>query len=272
VLYKFVFLILLLFYGCNPPTTVQFSDVTESLGLDALISAYGLSLGDWNGDQCLDLFVASHHKPSHFFENDCQGKFIDRIEQFGTEVTYRLNREGGPRQDRVFLAPGLAVKREFRLNHETFLFYRPPRSRTSRPAYYIWRDLKTMVWHVRWLGEGANFAGMITWGVSAHVTTFGFKDVDRIRTSANSLDFSSAVAAEEEKGVDIRISPFLRSDVTITFDLRINGEYAREDIYIGAIGAHPWGDRFSLGAFDSLWIKPSYRPGSDLGYFLWRTP
>ncbi len=269
-----IILILLLSSNCRSRgSSIHFSDVTESLGLDVLVSAHGISLGDWNGDQCLDIFVPSHGRlPSHLFENNCQGKFIDRIEQFGTEVTYRLYRQGGSHEEKIFLSPFLAVENKFRLNHETFLFHPPAMSRRSQPSYYIWRDLNTMAWHVRWAGERGDFAGTITWSIPAKVKTYGFNNPDRIRTSAHSLDFSSTIDSGEEKGVDILRSSFIRSDVTITFDLRINGRHSRKDIYIGSIGAHPWDDRFSLGRFKPLWIRPSYQPGLDIGYFLWRTP
>jgi hypothetical protein len=129
-----------------------------------------------------------------------------------------------------------------------------------------------MAWHVRWAGEAERFTGTITWGIPAHVKTVGFRDTDRLRTSVRSLDFSSTVTSGTEKGVDILPSSFMRYDTTITFDIRVNGRYATEDVCIGDIGAHPWHDRFSLGAFSPLWVKPSYRPGWDVGYFLWRTP
>jgi hypothetical protein len=256
---------------CLTTHNVKFFDVTEAVGLDVLVSAYGLSLGDWNNDQCLDLFIPSHGLPSHLFENDCQGKFIDRIEQFGTTVTYRLSWEDRRRPDRVFLAPSFSVKNVLTVDHETFLFHEPPRQQTSRPSYFIWRDLKTMAWHIRWSGANSYFTGNITWSLPAKVKTYGFEKADRIRSTSRSLNFASAANSCQEKGVSIFKSPFLRSDATVTFDLKINGEACKEDIYVGGIGANPWNERFSLGHFRPLWVKPLYEPGSDIGYFLWRT-
>ena len=234
-------LLILLMCGCNPPQHgLQFFEVTESIGLDAWVSAYGLSLGDWNGDQCLDLFIASHGRPTHLFENDCHGHFIDRIEHFGTEVTYRLHSTDESRQEKIFLSPSLAVENGFRINHETFLFHPPAWSTCPPPAYHIWRDLKTMAWHLRWRGEGEQFHGTIAWGIPARVQAAGFQAPDRMRASARSLDFSSTGTAGAPKGIDIHFSPFLlRYDTVISFDLQVKGQYAKDSVCIGSIGAHP---------------------------------
>ena len=251
---------------------MRFSEVTASAGLKALVSAYGLSLGDWNGDQCLDLFVGSHGGPSHLFEGDCEGRFIDRIEQFGTDISYHLSRDGAPPSEGVFLAPSLMVDHDFRVNHETFLFHAPRRPSPPHAAYFIWRDFQTMAWRIRWGGEQGAFTGTITWSLPATVKSHGFTAVDTIQSSAHSLVFASQSLSGEEKGVDILISPFLRADLTLTFDVQVNGEYVKEAVYIGGVGAHPWQERFSLGAFSPLWVQPSYHAGADVGYFLWTTP
>ena len=62
---------------------LQFTDVTESSGIDAREYGMGVAAGDFTNDGCIDLYL-THFGPNQLFHNDCDGTFTDVSRTSGT--------------------------------------------------------------------------------------------------------------------------------------------------------------------------------------------
>ena len=65
------------------PVEPRFSDVSESAGIARVSQAYDATVGDYDADGDLDVFVGGHGMPAALFRNDGTGKFADVIAQSG---------------------------------------------------------------------------------------------------------------------------------------------------------------------------------------------
>lgn len=69
----------------------RFTDVSEAAGIYAGVEGFGLGVvaSDFNGDGCLDLYVANDFQENDFlYQNDCRGHFVER----GTAATSHTSR------------------------------------------------------------------------------------------------------------------------------------------------------------------------------------
>jgi len=140
------------------------------------------------------------------------------------------------------------------------------------PGFRIWRDPRASIWRLRWRGERGRFSGSISWDQPAEAVAHGFSDGDTLRTSDNRVEFETDATDGSEKGLDIATPSISHAPLGLTFDLKIDGKSARAQTYVSKLGARPWSMPFSLGAFKPLWVKPRYRAGEDVGYYLWTDP
>ena len=56
---------------------VSFEDVSEQAGFSGFTESWGASIGDMNGDNCLDIFVQGHRDYPRVYRNTCTGVFED---------------------------------------------------------------------------------------------------------------------------------------------------------------------------------------------------
>lgn len=56
---------------------IQFQDVSAQVSLTGSTESWGASVGDFNGDNCPDLYVNGHRDYPRFYRNTCDGSFDD---------------------------------------------------------------------------------------------------------------------------------------------------------------------------------------------------
>ena len=70
-------------------TNGKFNDITKKSGLLNPIFGLGLVISDINLDGLLDIYVASdYYIPDALYENQGNGKFIDKIKQYTSQISY----------------------------------------------------------------------------------------------------------------------------------------------------------------------------------------
>jgi hypothetical protein len=70
--------LLLLISGRADCADLQFIDKTDEAGLSYPLSqSYGLSWGDFNGDDLVDLHIRNHGNPPSLYQNLGNGTFLD---------------------------------------------------------------------------------------------------------------------------------------------------------------------------------------------------
>ena len=72
---------LVLLFGTLPNAAlaaIQFDEVSAAAKLDFRGESYGASWGDFNGDNCPDLFSNHHRMSTILWENNCDGTFSNK--------------------------------------------------------------------------------------------------------------------------------------------------------------------------------------------------
>src|SRR5262245_2353838 len=67
------------------PVEPRFTDVSEAAGIARVSQAYDATLGDYDGDGDVDVFVGGHGMPAALFRNDGNGHFSDVVAASGIE-------------------------------------------------------------------------------------------------------------------------------------------------------------------------------------------
>lgn len=68
----------------DPDVGIRFTDVTEEAGLNVPMVGMGVASADWNSDGFPDVYIACVGR-NYFFENQGNGKFVERAEELGLE-------------------------------------------------------------------------------------------------------------------------------------------------------------------------------------------
>ena len=141
-------------------------------------------------------------------------------------------------------------------------------------GYYIWSDGNSL-WHLRWNSDGVyrNFLGTIS-------TTVPYISAAAVKTEAADLihpvsdtriDFN-AYASNGQDGIDI-VAGY---NGLIVLDLAIDGIERNDRVFVGSGSFIPTSLPLPLQAYIPVPVvqtgKPTYRPGYDLGFYIWQDP
>jgi hypothetical protein len=138
---------------------------------------------------------------------------------------------------------------------------------------YATVDMFSGAWNLTWSSDGAErrFQGQIrTTGIFRSIVPL-FPDRGKyVFEKGNTLSFTDA-GQTGDSGFAFTTAPY---EAEVTFYLMIDGEPSPQSIALGARRSRPTGMPFTLeGApsSDLAFERPSYEPGGEVGFFLWRT-
>jgi hypothetical protein len=150
---------------------------------------------------------------------------------------------------------------------------RPEECRDLLRELYARVDVFSGAWNLTWSSDGAarRFQGQIrTTGIFRSIVPL-FPDQGKyVFERGNTLSFTDAGQAGDS-GFSFTTVPY---DAEVTFYLMIDGEPSTQAIALGARRSRPRDMPFTLEGAPSSELafeRPIYEPGTEVGFFLWRT-
>lgn len=212
-----------------PSERLVFMDATSKAGLNhSTHPAFAITVVDYDNDGDLDVFINNHHRHFPFFyENKGDGAFLETSDEVGINT---IKNVGVGKW--LFEKPSLVDK---------------------TTGFFIWHDALneagTMnnLWHLRWSApadSNTSFSGTLSTNSEFLIVspTPRVGDQTNIFLTSNSIHFE-ATSREDFSALDFECHSF---GATIFIDLYINGERAKDKIFIGRHNQNPDETPFSL--------------------------
>jgi arylsulfatase A-like enzyme len=149
---------------------------------------------------------------------------------------------------------------------------RPEDRRRLARVLFTQVDVLSGGWNMRWSSDGRKrrYQGRLrTSGIFRTVVPLSRDSPTYVITHGDTLTFDDAVQAEAG-GLAFTTAP---SEASVEFDLRIDGKPLPGSVSLGGNGDRPPTMPFTLAGLpptEAAFVKPSFREGSDVGFYIWR--